>query len=400
MDESRETSPAAAADAKTVDLAREDLFEQAWTVPMQRLAERYGFSDVALAKTCRKLAIPVPPRGYWRRKETGRLPPRPPLPRPRPGAGTSVTLRLERKPEPPSPSPDVAARIAYETLPDNRIQVSDRLVRPHPLVRETAAVLRRRPASGDPTQPWTPSRRLDFRVTLKELGRALRIFDALIKALEARDIPVRVATDDRRQTQIELFGEKVAFWLDEKAAPHPHVPTAAESRDGATARRKWDHVRNGQLRLRIVDHALQGTRKAWSDSPRTRLEDLLNDFVVGLTVAADGLRARTLYWQRWREEQEEARRLHELAEQRRKEEEERIRELDEQVDGWDRAQKVRTFVDEAERRATTNGISSSPDTELGQWVSWARRHADELDPFVPPPRTPVPEDDVSAEENQ
>jgi len=44
-----------AAQAKTVELTREELYEQVWTVPMQRLAERYGISDVALAKTCRKL---------------------------------------------------------------------------------------------------------------------------------------------------------------------------------------------------------------------------------------------------------------------------------------------------------------------------------------------------------
>jgi len=65
--------------AKTVELTREELYELVWTVPMQRLAERYGISDVALAKTCRNLVIPVPPRGYWRRKETGRVPARPPL---------------------------------------------------------------------------------------------------------------------------------------------------------------------------------------------------------------------------------------------------------------------------------------------------------------------------------
>lgn len=78
--------------------------------------------------------------------------------------------------------------------------------------------------------------------------------------------------------------------------------------DGSATRRKWDHVPNGQLRLRIIDHALRSTRRAWGDSHRARLDDLLNDFVVGLAVAADGLRARTLCWKRWREQQEEARR--------------------------------------------------------------------------------------------
>ena len=54
MDETREASLPAAG-AKSVELTREELYEQVWTVPMQRLAQRYGISDVALAKTCRKL---------------------------------------------------------------------------------------------------------------------------------------------------------------------------------------------------------------------------------------------------------------------------------------------------------------------------------------------------------
>ena len=351
---------------------------------MQRLAERYGISDVALAKTCRKLVIPVPPRGYWRRKETGRVPARPPLPRPRPGTRTGVTMNLERKREQPPPSPEVAARLAHEARPENRIRVPDRLSRPHPLVRETAAALRQRRSSSGAPGSWRPARRLDIRVTPKHLGRALRIFDALVKALEARGIPISVVTEERQQTHIELFEEKVAFWLEEKTAPHPHIPTAAEAQDGSAARRKWDHVPNGQLRFRIIDHALKSTRRTWGDSHRARLEDLLNDFVVGLAVAAGGLRTRTLCWKRWREQQEEARRQRELAEQRRKEEEARVRVLDQQVDDWTRAQQVRAFLDEAERRAMTKGVPVAPGTELGEWLSWARRHADQLDPFKPP----------------
>lgn len=77
------------------------------------------------------------------------MPARPPLPRPRPGTRTTVTMSLERKREQPPPAPEVAARVAYEALPENRIRVPDRLSRPHPLVRETAAVLRQRRSSED-----------------------------------------------------------------------------------------------------------------------------------------------------------------------------------------------------------------------------------------------------------
>jgi hypothetical protein len=60
---------------------REKLYEEVWTEPVLVVANRYGVSNVALAKACRKLAVPLPPRGYWARIRAGRkAPTRPPLP--------------------------------------------------------------------------------------------------------------------------------------------------------------------------------------------------------------------------------------------------------------------------------------------------------------------------------
>ncbi len=53
--------------------------EEVWIEPVQIVAKRYGISDVALAKTCRRLAVPLPPRGYWASIRGGGKPPRPPL---------------------------------------------------------------------------------------------------------------------------------------------------------------------------------------------------------------------------------------------------------------------------------------------------------------------------------
>jgi hypothetical protein len=48
---------------------------------MWKLAPEYGVSDVALARTCRKLQIPMPGRGYWAKLAAGkRVRSRPPLP--------------------------------------------------------------------------------------------------------------------------------------------------------------------------------------------------------------------------------------------------------------------------------------------------------------------------------
>src|SRR4030065_50408 len=60
---------------------REKLYEEGWKEPVLVVANRYGVSNVALAKACQKLAVPLPPRGYWARVRAGRkAPPRPPLP--------------------------------------------------------------------------------------------------------------------------------------------------------------------------------------------------------------------------------------------------------------------------------------------------------------------------------
>jgi hypothetical protein len=58
---------------------REILYNQVWSQPVQVVAKSYGISGVALAKTCRKLRIPVPPRGYWARIRTGQKVKRPPM---------------------------------------------------------------------------------------------------------------------------------------------------------------------------------------------------------------------------------------------------------------------------------------------------------------------------------
>ncbi len=50
---------------------REQLYRQVWEQPMQKLAKEYGISDVALSKTCRKLLVPVPGRGFWAKKAAG-----------------------------------------------------------------------------------------------------------------------------------------------------------------------------------------------------------------------------------------------------------------------------------------------------------------------------------------
>jgi hypothetical protein len=56
----------------TFTLTREQLYDLVWSAPMQRLVKQIGISDVAIAKHCRKLGVPVPERGYWNKLQAGK----------------------------------------------------------------------------------------------------------------------------------------------------------------------------------------------------------------------------------------------------------------------------------------------------------------------------------------
>jgi hypothetical protein len=50
---------------------REKLYDEVWTDPVTIVAKRYGVSDVAIRKACKRLNVPVPSRGYWAKLRAG-----------------------------------------------------------------------------------------------------------------------------------------------------------------------------------------------------------------------------------------------------------------------------------------------------------------------------------------
>ena len=71
---------------------RQELYDLVWSEPMIKVAARLGVSGVALAKTCRRHAIPVVTRAYWARIRAGKPLDKVPL-HPR-GLGMPDTVRM------------------------------------------------------------------------------------------------------------------------------------------------------------------------------------------------------------------------------------------------------------------------------------------------------------------
>jgi len=70
---------------KTEMIAREELYELIWSMPMTKVAEKFSVSGSYMARVCSVLAVPRPERGYWAKLEFGKAPSRPQLPEALPG---------------------------------------------------------------------------------------------------------------------------------------------------------------------------------------------------------------------------------------------------------------------------------------------------------------------------
>ena len=65
---------------KRIALTREDLYKQVWSEPIVHVAARLGMSGRGLGKMCARYRIPVPPRGWWAKKQHGHRVRQTPLP--------------------------------------------------------------------------------------------------------------------------------------------------------------------------------------------------------------------------------------------------------------------------------------------------------------------------------
>ena len=386
-------------DVKSKTYDRETLYEEVWAEPVRTVAERYGVSDVALAKACRRLKVPLPGRGYWAKKKAGAASGRPPLPELSPEeqvhlAWTSV-YRVEQRAQRGVPMSPPKETLDSEKLV---VKVEERLVRAHPLVAEARALLRqpgRRVRF--PAFPEKPC--LDIDVSRGALARALRIMNALLKGLEAQGYEVENTSPKRETsyynqsrlipgvTRVRVCGHWINFGLAEGATRvEVHVPL-----DYAKA---WGGYSIAQVREGTGEFSLflmnapSGLRKTWNDGKKQRVEDCLGSFVSYLPLVAKRMEEERIEAERRYQLRLEEERRWQEAETRRREEERRRKELSEALGKWRLARDIRSFVSEAREAALAMGEGEGLHPEAEERLSWAFRYAEGLDPisvFISPP---------------
>lgn len=406
-------------------LTRDELYERVWAEPVYKIAARYGWSGRGLGKHCAELLIPVPPRGYWARRHAGQRVRQPGLPTMPPGrrGATGIVLQpavLVAEEQRRSYTPVVAAQEAAERVPSQRIVVAASLdaAKPwHPLIAAHLSPRKTRPRyelgrSDD-------SLSLDIRVSEAVRGRAVLLLDTLFKALEERRYPVacrmprphftsngamHASTDwpSRCHGQVicVAVGEQdVLLTVRElqkqvKPLPPPPEPSARRGRrSGAedilrargglvpfVSQPRRELVPSGRLSLYIPHHVgCWGAFRTWED-PRAnargpRLEECLNEVIVGIVEAAEEYRTVTARWRADLEARRQAAVREAEQARRRAQEAARLDALMRDAAAWRQAHDLRAYI------AALTADSSPLEAERADYVEWALAQADQLDPL-------------------
>lgn len=361
---------------------RRELYNLVWAQPMRKVAEQFGVSDVALAKTCRKLKVPVPGRGYWAKKANGHPTQKEPF------------RELKNVPQIAKPQP-VQRRVFEPTNEEDRkyFDEIDELLSSGALAPKRSAEGKRSPlialtgkegrrAKEDQRRLVDlPNGCLNMRVSRTSFDRGLLIMADVIEVCEANSMPVTV---DDHGTTARFLGERVRFRLTERMDQFELPPGARGKYDyGPTyAGKPVDYSPSGYLSLEIDEYT--DLQRNWRDTKRQKLEDALPEFVAGLMKSAVVLHRRSE--QRNAEEIARQRRAAELQQLRAdyKAEKQRVEDLIAMSENWRRARTLREFLAVCKEEAR-KADPCQPREEFDKWFKWAEEQADRLDPLTDSP---------------
>lgn len=228
------------------------------------------------------------------------------------------------------------------------------------------------------------------------LPRASRLLHALVVEAERRQMTVTIPaghrdrqnnrlewaagtdghlvfTTDASDQAIRVHEEGLRTDIVYKRPPYDPADPWDLPRKGGYRRVRDDSNATGRLALELVPPHRSDRVAQWADRKRWTLEDKLPEVLAEIVVRA----AEAEHERREAERRAAARQVAweaAMAEAHERYYQARCAEiLDQQVEAWEHAERIRRYCDHLERHHN-DGVSSD------EWVAWARRHADRLDP--------------------
>ena len=363
-----------------ITFTRQELYDLIWKTPITRLSKQYGISFHKIRSTCKKMEIPVPDYGHWMRLQHKKPVDIKQLSNNYKGE-TEVSFELgEVAPEATGEVLAARTRLIKEINSNNRLplKVSSRLKNPDKLVIAVKDNLELKANRYKNRNDLINSSGglLDITIAPKNVPRALRFMDALIKMLKARGHDVRITG---RGTCAIVFDEEINICLQEKLRIEESVNSY-----GWNSRKYFP---SDVLTFRIWKN-YRHRQKVWGTGKHD-IEELLPDILARLELLAKReIQERIEREKRWKE-QEEKEKIEKEIRERIENEYKEFKKLFRQANLLHKAVILREYVKTVERYAMGKGELTE---DLANWITWATNKIDWFDPLITK-EDPVLDDD-------
>jgi len=357
-------------------IIRDDLYEKVWTKPMVEIAKEYEVSDKAIAKICDKLNVPVPGVGYWQKLEAGEKLERKRLPDMPPTHPTEHTIRKNEPSYEFEISEEVNALIEKEKNPASKIIVQDKRGSTHILIRRTEQSLEKSYRYSGMLCSQQAEDILKISVSPIEKGRVFRILNTLISELEGRGYLVYI---DKSFLCVRIFGVNLKFSLNEKMK---QVRLKTES----PYSRQYDLVPSGILALSIEDfYSDYPLLRNFLDIKSVKLENRLNEFIIALLIASQAYIAQEKHWEEKRKVYQEEERKRNAIIQEIENEKKKLQELKKNIKKFRSSNLIREYIARYKMKLLDETLAPDKKQEIIEYIEWAQKQADRLDPFIESP---------------
>lgn len=349
-------------------LTRQELYDLVWAEPLSQLAKKYNISDNGLRKICLRMKIPLPLYGHWQKIRYGK--PVTVLKLRDNYSGKDVIILNEKGSEYNcSVSPlTVQTRIKkeIESVPDLPLRVPERLTNPDILIINTKnyfEAVSRFDRNRDSYSNYPAKNNvLNIDVSKESMPRALRLLNAVIKLLRARNHDVQIKND---KTIALIEGEEIEFRLREKN----RVSVKKTVEWGTNA-----YESTGEFVFVIGDY-IRKEIKDGVDSLETKLSTIL----AKLESEGKGKKECRIANELRHKEQEVQLQIERGIKERKEKESRNFKDLFSKATRLHQANIIRVYIQTIEANAIKNGNMSD---ELKSRISWANEKVDWYDPLI------------------
>ena len=361
-------------------ISRTELYDLVWSIPMIKLAERFGLSDNGLKKKCEKHKIPRPKMGHWTKIECGHNIEKTPLP-----IIDDPSLEIIEFYEKPIKQAshrnnELREEQSPAILKALKFKFPKRVAKYHPLIKKYRENAKEKYYDRYGHVSFGHEKQgINVRVTAGSVDRISRFLQALIILFESIGWKLSSFQSRHYHKECHAFscnGMDIHIKIKERVKQSPHIKTEKEKKDKYFYGPTYDYHPTGVIELSIENTYGSGFTTKWKDNKKLKLEDQLASIVQGMERTFSHKKQQSI----------DA----EIAHKKREIEKEKEREVQRLQDiEKKRRELLFSLVEKQKDAAALRELisifeeSNYPENFTG-WLDWAKSVADEVDPIKNP----------------